>query len=149
MAPVHVWMVKIMFDDMRDLDPSILTISSALEVGGASWMQLLQDLIACCDSDQSGSGGPPCGSLRKAYQLPQGQSPVPWILWDAVRIWWWQDIKNTTAVALFPPKRSSHTGNSFALWPLEHSLIYTLVSTFIYTMNTCRGVRLVLGHEIQ
>ena len=70
MAPVHVWMVKIMFDDMRDLDPSILTISSALEVGGASWMQLLQDLIACCDSDQSGSGGPPCGSLRKAYQLP-------------------------------------------------------------------------------
>ena len=45
--------------------------------------------------------------------------------------------------------QSSHTGNSFALWPLEHSLIYTLVSTFIYTMNTCRGVRLVLGHEIQ
>ena len=70
MVPVHVWLLKIMSDDMCDLDPSILTLSSALEVGGTSWMQFLQDLMACCDTHQSGSGGPPCGSLWKAYQLP-------------------------------------------------------------------------------
>ena len=43
-----------MFDDMCDFDPSVLAISSALEVGGAFWMQFLQDLIACCDIHQSG-----------------------------------------------------------------------------------------------
>lgn len=55
---------------MCDFDPSVLAISSALEVGGASWMQFLQDLIACCDTHQSGWGGPSLWSLWKAYQLP-------------------------------------------------------------------------------
>ena len=60
-----------MFDDLCDLDPAILTISSALEVGGASWMQAPSRIsLPAVTLTRVAGEDPPCGSLWKAHQLP-------------------------------------------------------------------------------
>lgn len=103
-APVHVWMLKIvLITDVRDSVGASVLDHQRLQGSGQGPAAGTVHGIPCWDVFQSGWGRPSMGRPVEGLVIASlYRSPVPWILWDGVRIWSWQSMKTKTTALSFP-----------------------------------------------